>query len=69
MASVGLNYINIRIFDPTVCVEIFAEVGACHGLVQLTLNERHIGFGNETIGVGVSHEETKRNLRAAVRRR
>ncbi len=43
-------------------VEILAEVGACHRLVQLALNERLIGLVNNAIGVGVGDEETKRNV-------
>ena len=62
VALVGLEYINVGSLDPPVCVEVLSEVGACHGLVQLTLNERQIGLGNQTVGVRVTHEETKRNV-------
>src|SRR4029077_8142205 len=62
VALVGLDHINVGSLDPPVCVEILSEVGACHGLVQLTLNERHIGLGNRTVGVRVTHEEAKRNV-------
>ena len=59
MAPVSLDYLNVRIFDPTVCVEILAEIGACYGLVQLTSNQRLIGPANHPIRVGVAYKETK----------
>ena len=62
VASVGADYTNVRPPDPTVCVEILPEIGACHGLVQLTLNERLIGPVNQTTSVRVTHEEAKQNV-------
>ena len=59
---VHLHHIEIRIPDPTVWDEILAEIGACHRLVQLALDERLIGFVNDTTGVGVGDKETKRNI-------
>ena len=54
VALVDFCDLNVRILDPTVCVEILSEIGARHGLVQLTLNEGLIGLGNRPIGVGVA---------------
>src|SRR5438046_1153891 len=62
MAFIGLGYLNVRTLDPSVCVEILAEIGARHGLVQLTLNERLIGPANPAISVGVAGEEAEGNI-------
>ena len=59
---VNLHHIQIGILDPTVWDEILAEIGACHRLVQLALDERLIGFVNNTTGVGVGDKETKQNI-------
>jgi hypothetical protein len=52
---VGFDDVDVRLLDPTVCVEILSEVGACHSLVYLTLNERLIGLANQTAGVRVAN--------------
>src|SRR4030095_3224292 len=62
MSPVGPHQIAVRTSNPTVCGEILAEIGARHRLVRLALDERQIGFANNTIGVGVRDKETKRNI-------
>ena len=62
VSLVGPHQIAIRTSNPTVCGEILAEIGARHRLVRLALDERQIGFANNTIGVGVRDKETKRNI-------
>ncbi len=62
VTPVGLHYIDVGILNPTVCVEILAEIGARHRLIQLALDEPLIGLGNNTIGVGVADKETKLDI-------
>ena len=46
VAPVIFDYRNIRILDPSVRVEVLAEIGARHGLVQLALDQCPIGLIN-----------------------
>ena len=62
MSLVGLQQIAVQIVNPTVCGKILPEIGACYPLVSLALDERLIGFVNNTTRVGVSDKETKRNI-------
>ena len=54
VASVGVDYPNVRILDSAICVAIFPEVGARHRLVQLTLDQGLVSRLDNSISVGVT---------------
>ena len=46
VAFVGLHQIGVPTLDPTVGVEILAEIGARHRLIHLALNESLVRLGH-----------------------
>jgi hypothetical protein len=62
VAFVRFDYLNVLIPDLAVGVEILSEVGARHGLVNVTFNKQLVGFGYLTVAIGISGQETESNI-------
>ena len=62
MASVDLDYIQVRIFDPTVSRQILTEISARHWLIQLAFDQCLVRLGHTPITVGVTLQEPKRDV-------
>lgn len=62
MALVSPHNLNVPACDPTVSVQVVAEVGARHGLVELVLNRSLIGSTYGPVGIRITSEETKTNI-------